>query len=72
MPIGEQIADIARNDVVASAVKTAPPVSVVGATLLGYPMANWVMALTIIYTSLQIAVLVRDKFWPRIRKQKKE
>lgn len=72
MTIGEQAADLARSDIVASAVKSIPPVSVASATLLGYPMADWVMLLTIIYTVLQIFALVRDKFLPNRRKQKKE
>lgn len=71
MPIGDQAADLARSDIVASAVKSIPPVSVASATLLGYPIAEWVMFLTIVYTVLQIIALVRDKFWPH-RKHRKE
>lgn len=40
MPIGEQIADIARNHIVPSAAKTARPVSVASATSLGVPMSK--------------------------------
>jgi Phage holin T7 family, holin superfamily II len=72
MTIGDQAAELARSDIVASAAKSIPPVSVASATLLGYPMADWVMLLTIVYTILQIFALVRDKFWPHRRKQKKE
>lgn len=72
MPIGEQLADLTRNDIVASAVKTAPPVSVAGATLLGYPIADWVMAATLIYTCLQVYVLVRDKLFRRGKHHRKE
>lgn len=72
MPIGDQAADLARSDIVASAVKSIPPVSVASATLLGYPIAEWVMFLTIVYTVLQIIALVRDKFWPHSRKHRKE
>jgi hypothetical protein len=71
MAIGEQAADLARSDIVASAVKSLPPVSVASATLLGYPMADWVMFLTIVYTSLQVVVLIRDKFWPGRKSPKK-
>ncbi|WP_350029881.1 hypothetical protein [Caballeronia sp. NCTM1] len=46
----------------ASAVaKAAPPVSVVGAYLHGFHVADAVMVLTLVYTTLQIYVLVRDK-----------
>lgn len=72
MTIGEQAAELARSDIAASAVKSLPPVSVASATLLGYPMADWVMFLTIVYTVLQIFAIVRDKFWPHRRKSKKE
>lgn len=72
MTIGDQAAELARSDIVASAAKSLPPVSVASATLLGYPMADWVLLLTAIYTTLQIAAIVRDKFWPHRRKQRKE
>jgi hypothetical protein len=68
MSIGEQLADLSRSDVVASAAKVTPPVSIAGLTLLGYPIADWVLFLTALYTSLQIWVLVRDKFISRHRK----
>ena len=70
MTIGEQLADIARNDLVASAVKTAPPVSMVSATLLGYPVADWALWATLLYTCLQILFLLKDKLFRR--KHKKE
>ncbi|MGF6963032.1 hypothetical protein OKW43_000037 [Paraburkholderia sp. WC7.3g] len=72
MTIGDQAAELARSDVIASAVKSLPPVSVASATLLGYPMADWVLAATLLYTILQTVALVRDKFLPHRRKQKKE
>ncbi|SDR37790.1 Phage holin T7 family, holin superfamily II [Paraburkholderia fungorum] len=68
MSIGEQLADISRSDVIASAAKVTPPVSVASLTLLGYPIADWVLLLTALYTGLQIWVLVRDKFLLRHRK----
>lgn len=72
MPIGDQAAELARSDIVASAVKSIPPVSVASATLLGYPLADWVLLLTAVYTILQICAIVRDKFWPHGRKHRKE
>lgn len=70
MPIGQQLADIARNDIVASAVKTAPPISVTGATLLGYPVAEWALWATLVYTVLQILFLLRDKLFRRGKHRK--
>jgi disulfide bond formation protein DsbB len=61
MPIGDQAAELVRSDVAASAVKSAFPVSVASMTLLGFQLSDWVMLLTIIYTILQIAFLIRDK-----------
>lgn len=49
------------NDIIASAARTAPPVSVVGAYLVGVHVSDLVMVATLIYTVLQIFVLVRDK-----------
>lgn len=65
MSIGDQLADLSRSDVVASAAKITPPVSVASLTLLGYPIADWVLFLTALYTVLQIWVLIRDKFLAR-------
>lgn len=69
MAIGEQLADLARNDVAASAVKSTPPVSAVIATFIGVPLADWVLFATLVYTGLQIFVLVRDKFFRRKHKE---
>ena len=46
----EQIADIA---------KAAPPLAVTGMTAAGFPMSDWVLLLTAIYTLLQILIVVR-------------
>lgn len=46
----EQIADLA---------KVAPPVAVTTMTVAGYPMSDWVLALTAVYTVLQICLVVR-------------
>ncbi|MGA7781165.1 MAG: hypothetical protein WCA85_26130 [Paraburkholderia sp.] len=69
MPIGEQLADLLRSDLTASAVKATPPVSAVVATFLGVPLADWVLAVTLVYTSLQIYVLIRDKLVQRHKKE---
>jgi hypothetical protein len=69
MSIGDQLAELSRSDVVASAAKVTPPVSVASLTLLGYPISDWVLLLTALYTALQIWVLVRDKFLFRLKRQ---
>lgn len=48
------------------AVKAAPPVAVVGATLFGVPLQEWVYILTIIYLVLQIVSLLL-KCWKERR-----
>lgn len=36
----------------------APPVSVAGMTMLGYPIADWVLVATLIYTAAQLVVVM--------------
>ena len=55
------IMDDTTKDVVVSAVKAAPPVSMVGMHFLGYGIADWLIAVTLVYTILQVVVLLRDK-----------
>lgn len=50
MTPSEQLADIA---------KAAPPITVTGMTLAGYPLSQWVLLLTAIYTVIQIYATVR-------------
>lgn len=45
------------------AAKLAPPVSVSSLALLGLPLTDWVIVLTLIYTVLQLYFLLRDKWW---------
>lgn len=71
MPIGEQLASIVSNDVVASAVKATPPVSMVSAMYFGVTLPDLLMFLTIVYTGLQIIFLLRDKLFRR-NKPKRE
>jgi hypothetical protein len=49
------------KETASAVVKAAPPVSVVWADLHGFHVADAVMVLTLVYTTLQIYVLVRDK-----------
>ena len=46
----EQIVDIA---------KAAPPITITGMSLAGYPMSDWVFALTALYTLLQVCIAIR-------------
>ena len=45
--------------------KAAPPVTVVGMTLGGVSLQEWVLILTAVYTVLQIGFLIRDKVFRR-------
>lgn len=49
------------KDTASAVAKSAPPISVVGAYLHGIHVSDVVMVLTLVYTSLQIFVLIRDK-----------
>ena len=51
-----------KDEVLAEALKTAPPVSVVGATIAGVPLSEWVLILTALYTSLQLAYFMRKRY----------
>lgn len=39
--------------------KAAPPVAVTSMTFAGYPLSDWLLVLTAIYTVLQIVIAVR-------------
>lgn len=54
-----------NHDIAVEAVKAAPPVTVVGMTLGGISLQEWVLILTTIYTILQIGFLIRDKVFRR-------
>lgn len=49
------------DGVIGSAIKSAPPVSVTAAWIAGIDLPHVVMALTALYTALQIIFLIRDK-----------
>lgn len=54
------MADTAK-DIAASGVKALPPITVTGLTLSGVTLQEWVLIATLIYTVLQILILIRDK-----------
>jgi hypothetical protein len=67
------IVDDTTKDVVASAIKAAPPVSMVGMHFLGYGIADWLLAVTLVYTILQLVVLLRDKvFYSELKRQEEK
>ena len=48
--------------------KVTPPVVVSGMVVAGYPLQDWLIVLTIIYTVIQI-VLLLPKLWQMWRKR---
>ena len=54
------MADTAK-DIAASGVKAIPPITVTGLSLSGVTLQEWVLIATLVYTVLQILILVRDK-----------
>lgn len=66
------IMDDTTRDAIASAVKVAPPIAVTGMHFLGYGIAEWVLALTAVYTILQIVILIRDKIYYSELKRREE
>jgi hypothetical protein len=51
------------QDTLNEAYKAAPPVMVGGLTFVGVPLSDWLIVATLIYTVLQIAFLLRDKWY---------
>lgn len=54
-----------NHDIAVEAVKATPPVTVVGMTLGGVSLQEWVLILTAVYTVLQIGFLIRDRVFRR-------
>lgn len=53
----------------AAAAKSAPPVTVAGMTLAGYPLSDWLLILTLLYTLMQIVFLARRMSNARRKKE---
>ena len=62
----QQVQHVAEAGVVTA--KVAPPVVVSGMVVAGYPLQDWLIVLTIIYTVIQI-VLLLPKLWQMWRKR---
>lgn len=46
------------SELASAAGKASPPIAVASAAFAGYALQDWVMILTIVYTSIQIFLLV--------------
>lgn len=51
-----------NQETLIEAVKSSPPVTVIGLTLGGIPLQEWVYILTIVYLLMQISWLGYSKF----------
>ena len=60
------------HSVVVESSKAAPPLGVGGLTLMGYPLEDWVLMATLVYTVLQIGFLIRDKIWRHYGSKRRE
>lgn len=50
-----------KQEIAEQMVKASPPLTVGAMTIAGVSLSDWVLTLTLIYTALQIILLVRDK-----------
>lgn len=61
-----------QDTVVGEVAKASPAVSMAGAVMAGIELNTVLVVLTIVYTLVQLYVLVRDKIWRKHREQKGE
>lgn len=54
----------------ATVAKVAPPIAVTGMQFFGYAVADWVMVLTLVYTAVQLGLLVWDRIKKRANKRR--
>lgn len=47
------------SEQITDAVKAAPPITITGMTIVGIQVQDWLLILTLIYTILQILIIVR-------------
>ena len=52
-----------HHDILAEGAKAAPVLTVGGLTLVGVSLADWLLAVTLVYTLAQLFFLLRDKWW---------
>lgn len=56
------------QEIAAVTAKATPPVAVTGMHIVGYPLADWLVLLTLIYTTLQIVVLLHKLYVQHLHK----
>lgn len=59
------------QEVQLAASKATPIAAVATPTLLGWPLPTWLLVASLVWTLLQIFVLVRDKLWRPWRESRK-
>jgi hypothetical protein len=52
-----------HQDILTEGAKAAPALTVGGLTLVGVSLADWLLAVTLVYTLAQLFFLLRDKWW---------
>ena len=58
-----------QTDMITASAKQSPPWFVLALdAVAGIPLERWVLIMTMVYTLLQIWVLLRDKFMRRVKK----
>lgn len=55
-------AEHAAGGIISVTAKVAPPIAVTGMQFMGYAVADWVMLLTLLYTIVQLGLLLWDRF----------
>lgn len=56
------------QEATAAVAKATPPVAVTGMYIAGYSLADWLVLLTLIYTTLQIVVLLHKLYIQHLHK----
>ena len=56
------------QEIVAVTAKATPPVTVSGMYLAGHPLADWLVLMTLIYTTLQVIALCHKLYLQHMRK----
>ena len=70
--VAEVAVDALGDVVFVEVAKVAPSVTVTGFTFFGHPLSEWAQLLAIIYSSLMIFFLLRDRAWPTMKQKFKD
>ena len=60
-----------NHEIADAAVRTAPPIGISGAMLLGLTLSDWVLVCTLVYTLASLFFLIRRE-WRRSKEEKRE